>query len=212
MLYCSFREVKQMKNEYFEMNRLDSTNSLDTDPMKYKQTHSRIRSESIASAGQLTDADTAEVRGCDSDIKQVKSRAVILAVLASVAAITAAAVIIGIFISGKPAAVGHDGLDKTVSLTGSSQDKTNPVSEKVIGTGSIFGDCDILSEPNKSAITVGRLAGDTDVLVFASIGEYYKISDTNQLLTGYVLKEQVNIVEIDTGSSDEPVEQADDNA
>ena len=71
MLYCSFREVKQMKNEYFEMNRLDSTNSLDTDPMKYKQTHSRIRSESIASAGQLTDADTAEVRGCDSDIKQV---------------------------------------------------------------------------------------------------------------------------------------------
>lgn len=199
-----------MKNEYFEMNRLDSTNSLDTDPMKYKQTHSQNQSVSHPDTDILTDAVREEEHSCDSDIKQSQNKAVILAVIASVAVITAATVIIGIFISKNTDGNSHFDLDQTASLTQSNPEITSQSPENAIGKGVLFDDCDILSEPNRSAITVGRLAGETDVLVYASIGDYYKISDTNQLLSGYVLKEQVNIGDIDMSHADAPVDQSDD--
>ncbi|MBQ9901009.1 MAG: hypothetical protein IJM51_01290 [Clostridia bacterium] len=173
--------MNKFRTEYFEMNRLDSTNSLNTDRNEYRQ----------RPAVKTDGSRTAKADNANAELKRVESNTVAIALIASVAVIAAAAVIIGISVSDRKR-LGQN-FNAGVSSVTSVNDKeeNNLSSEKVIGTGVLIEDCDILSEPDENSVTVGRLAGETDILVYAAEGKYYRISDANRLLAGYVLKEKV---------------------
>ena len=74
----------------------------------------------------------------------------------------------------------------------------------------LFEDSDMRTLPADGATVEGRLAGGTDVLIYSAEGDYYKVSDAERNVEGYVLKEKVNTGNIDLGNPDEEADIVDD--
>ena len=47
----------------------------------------------------------------------------------------------------------------------------------------------------------GRLAGQTEVLIYGETGAYYKVSDTGRNVVGFVLREKVDTGDAESGDS-----------
>ena len=75
------------------------------------------------------------------------------------------------------------------------------ISDHAIGTGVLYEDCDILASADSGADVEGRLVGGTDVLIYAEVGKYFKVSDPDRLIAGYVLKEKVDTGEADSSDT-----------
>lgn len=148
----------------------------------------------------------------EKSIIDVKKITVNLVIIAVTAVLTAATVVCIFFIRGnkKEEYDGNYDIKETVFVTETDSPGIDQISDDVIGTGMLYEDCDILSRPNEGADVAGRLAGGTDVLVYAADGDYYRISNPDKSIIGYVLKEKVNTGEIDLGNPEAPAEVVDE--
>ena len=181
-----------MDNEYFEMNELDATHSINAEQDSYREPDSRQRSESddsgnrtnrqpVADRAVKTAAAEGKTNGEQADAKKIGKMPVALVLLGALTIAVAGAVIIGFALNKKDD--GYDekyDLKETVFVTDSDSPGIELISENVLGTGMLFEDCDILSSPEENAAVEGRLAGGTDVLVYAAEGDYYKVSDAEK--------------------------------
>ena len=220
-----------MDNEYFEMNELDATHSINAEQDSYREPDSRQSSESddsgnrtnrqpiaeravsqpVADKAVKTAAAEGKTNGKQADAKKIGKMPVALVLLGALTIAVAGAVIIGFALNKKDD--GYDekyDLKETVFVTDSDSPGIELISENVLGTGMLCEDCDILSSPEEHAAVEGRLAGGTDVLVYAAEGDYYKVSDAEKNVIGYVLKEKVNTGNIDLGNPDADAEIVDD--
>lgn len=220
-----------MDNEYFEMNELDATHFINAEQDSYREPDSRQSSESddsgnrtnrqpvadravsqpVADRAVKTAAAEGKTNGKQADAKKIGKMLVALVLLGALTIAVAGAVIIGFALNKKDD--GYDekyDLKETVFVTDSDSPGIELISENVLGTGMLFEDCDILSSPEENAAVEGRLAGGTDVLVYAAEGDYYKVSDAEKNVIGYVLKEKVNTGNIDLGNPDADAEIVDD--
>ncbi len=230
-----------MNNEYFEMNQLDASHTLNTDPEAYPMPPSAVgqstsqefsnRNIPVPSgtpvqtippvqpvANPTVPVQTPAAQNysvpakskSDKELKKVKKKAVILSLLAAAAIVTAGAVMFGVFGSREETFDGNYDLKETAFVTETDSPGIDQISEDVLGTGMLFDDCDILSKPEEGSDAEGRLAGGTDVLIYAAEGDYYKVSDPDKIVVGYVLKEKVNTGNIDLGNPDAESEIIDD--
>ena len=203
-----------MKKEYFEMNELDSTHSIDTDKNAYRQSKNPPEKTSVYSENVSvndTNSDDLHKEQIDSEVNKIKIIALAISLIGVLLIAGAAALILGLFRNGQDEAFdGNYDLKETVFVTDSDRPGIDLISENVLGTGMLFEDCDILTRPEEGSTVEGRLAGGTDVLIYSAEGDYYKVSDAERNVEGYVLKEKVNTGNIDLGNPDEEADIVDD--
>ena len=203
-----------MKKEYFEMNELDSTHSIDTDKNAYRQSKNQSEKTSVYSENVSvndTNSDDLHKEQIDSEVNKIKIIALAISLIGVLLIAGAAALILGLFRNGQDEAFdGNYDLKETVFVTDSDRPGIDLISENVLGTGMLFEDCDILTRPEEGSAVEGRLAGGTDVLIYSAEGDYYKVSDAEKNVEGYVLKEKVNTGNIDLGNPDAEAEFVDD--
>ena len=203
-----------MKKEYFEMNELDSTHSIDTDKNADRQSKNPPEKTSVYSENVSvndTNSDDLHKEQIDSEVNKIKKIALAISLIGVLLIAGAAALILGLFRNGQDEAFdGNYDLKETVFVTDSDRPGIDLISENVLGTGMLFEDCDILTRPEEGSTVEGRLAGGTDVLIYSAEGDYYKVSDAERNVEGYVLKEKVNTGNIDLGNPDEEADIVDD--
>ena len=203
-----------MKKEYFEMNELDSTHSIDTDKNAYRQSKNPPEKTSVYSENVSvndTNSDDLHKEQIDSEVNKIKIIALAISLIGVLLIAGAAALILGLFRNGQDEAFdGNYDLKETVFVTDSDRPGIDLISENVLGTGMLFENCDILTRPEEGSTVEGRLAGGTDVLIYSAEGDYYKVSDAERNVEGYVLKEKVNTGNIDLGNPDEEADIVDD--
>ena len=203
-----------MKKEYFEMNELDSTHSIDTDKNADRQSKNPPEKTSVYSENVSvndTNSDDLHKEQIDSEVNKIKIIALAISLIGVLLIAGAAALILGLFRNGQDEAFdGNYDLKETVFVTDSDRPGIDLISENVLGTGMLFEDCDILTRPEEGSTVEGRLAGGTDVLIYSAEGDYYKVSDAERNVEGYVLKEKVNTGNIDLGNPDEEADIVDD--
>ena len=203
-----------MKKEYFEMNELDSTHSIDTDKNAYRQSKNPPEKTSVYSENvSVNDTNSYDLHKeqIDSEVNKIKIIALAISLIGVLLIAGAAALILGLFRNGQDEAFdGNYDLKETVFVTDSDRPGIDLISENVLGTGMLFEDCDILTRPEEGSTVEGRLAGGTDVLIYSAEGDYYKVSDAERNVEGYVLKEKVNTGNIDLGNPDEEADIVDD--
>ena len=196
------------------MNELDSTHSIDTDKNAYRQSKNPPEKTSVYSENVSvndTNSDDLHKEQIDSEVNKIKIIALAISLIGVLLIAGAAALILGLFRNGQDEAFdGNYDLKETVFVTDSDRPGIDLISENVLGTGMLFEDCDILTRPEEGSTVEGRLAGGTDVLIYSAEGDYYKVSDAERNVEGYVLKEKVNTGNIDLGNPDEEADIVDD--
>ena len=203
-----------MKKEFFEMNELDSTHSIEMDKNVYRQSKNQSEKTSVYSENVSvndTNSDDLHKEQIDSEVNKIKKIALAISLIGVLLIAGAAALILGLFRNGQDEEFdGNYDLEETVFVTDSDRPGIDLISENVLGTGMLFEDCDILTRPEEGSAVEGRLAGGTDVLIYSAEGDYYKVSDAEKNVEGYVLKEKVNTGNIDLGNPDAEAEFVDD--
>ena len=215
-----------MNNDFFEMNELDSCHSIDIQPEKSRNTESsakndlshshamQIPSKEVHVEESLSEENN-EIASAKSEPscipegksakKNINSRKslIMVSLISAFALVSAVGIVIGIVSHSD-----NDGYDpnfdmkETVFVTETDSPAIDMISENVLGTGMLFEDSDILSEPDENSAVTGRLSGGTDVLVYAAEGDYYRVGDPEKKVIGYILKDKVNTGGIDLGNPD----------
>ena len=202
---------KEYNEDFFEMNKLDSVNSINLDVQKNKGSSHSQNVDKQTDKSNNTDSGKASAVKSDNAQKKCKKNAILLCLLAASAVICAGALIVGLFGRTHDEVDPHYDLKETPFVTDSDSPGIDQISENVLGTGMLFSDCDIFRLPDESSSVEGRLSGGTDVLIYEAEGDFYKVSDPDKVVTGYVLKEKVNTGNIDLGNPDAASEIIDDN-
>ena len=191
-----------MNNDYFEMNQLDASHSLNTDPEAYRiPTDADGQSGEMASVGEAAPEKAAAQSGQASDRMRIST--VLFSLLALGLIVAVAAVTAVVFSSGQEESAGHYDAKETPLVTETDRPGADRMSGDAIGAGTLYDDCDIFTSPDRNSAVAGRLARGTDVLIFAAEGDYYKVGDQEQNVVGFVRKERVNIGRIDLGNPDQ---------
>ena len=86
---------------------------------------------------------------------------------------------------------------ETVFVSESDSLNIHLISNDVIGTGMLFEDADILEAPDANAKVIHTLPAGSDLMIYEAVGDYLKVSDSQQMNRGYVLKEKVNTGALD---------------
>ena len=197
------------------MNDLDSTHSVNTTQNVINPSESQENQDTLKDAANLHHDDTAEnntiSKEADIKIKKVRKNTIVLSLVGALT-IAVAGVLIYVFFHNVPDEEFDENFDlkETVFVTDSDSPRIDQISENVLGTGMLFEDCDVLTRPEEGSEVEGRLSGGTDVLIYSAEGDYYKVSDPNNSIIGYVLKEKVNTGNIDLGNPDAASEIVDD--
>ena len=72
------------------------------------------------------------------------------------------------------------------------------LTDNVIGVGVLFEDAKVFDKADGKE--VGKLSGGTTLMIFAADNDYYRVTDMEKTLTGYVKKAEVNTGGIDIGN------------
>ena len=179
-----------MNDEFFEMNKLDATHSIDTALDQFSR---------AGSSDRETD-DSQDVR-TESKEKKSGKGAVILLLVGAVMILAAAVTMLPPFLRGRVQEDDHSDRHPPLVAADSESSATESITENVIGTGRLRVDCDIFSSPEDGAMVEGRLAGQTEVLIYGETGAYYKVSDTGRNIVGFVLREKVDTGDAESGDS-----------
>jgi len=186
------------RNDYFEMNALNPDETLNLNQDDYRQNQSGSEATSSRIEG--------EVRKKTEDYERMERRAgkknALVVMFAMLAVLIAGGAVIAILLKGNNETDTLYDVKETPFVTESDSPGIDQIDENVIGTGMLYADCDIYESPDESSRVVGRLLGGTDVLVYAAEGDYYKVSDSEKRVIGYVRKENVNTGNIDLGNPD----------
>lgn len=84
------------------------------------------------------------------------------------------------------------------------------ISDGVIGTGVLYENAEIYAQPSSESDVVGTLDAGATLLVYASEGDYYKVSDAENKISGYVIKTKLNTGGIDIGNPEAETQIVDD--
>ena len=215
-------------NDFFEMNDLNSSESLNLDINAYRQPAPAADSDGTDEPGEQNEpeqnedysqlphiepddrvvpteepsavSDTDQTFNTEKVEKKTGTKTALVVLVAIVAAIAAGAFITGLFPINSTDSV-RDSSGPTSSVAENANPDSAEISDHAIGTGVLYEDCDILASADSGADVEGRLVGGTDVLIYAEVGKYFKVSDPDRLIAGYVLKEKVDTGEADSSDT-----------
>ena len=202
-----------MNNEYFEMNELDSVSSINTDlnALEQSKEHEKTQGNSGNSFSAPSYTNEGQKKKVETEEKKIRKTMVFFTLSGLLTIIVASALIFVILQKEDPDRFDEKyDMKETVFVTDSDSPEIGLISENVLGTGMMFEDSDILTAPEEGSPVAGGLSGGTNVLIYAAEGEYYKVSDPEKNVVGYVLKEKVNTGNIDLGNPDAAEEIVDD--
>ena len=140
-----------------------------------------------------------------------KSWLAVVGVAAAVVMISAAAVTAIMEYNKNKASVEYD-KKETVFVSETDSLNIQLISNDVIGTGILFEDSDILEAPEADAKVVQSLPAGSDLMIYEAVGDYLKVSDSRQIIKGYVLKEKVNTGALDFGEDKDTDEKKKDES
>ena len=192
------------RNAFFEMNTLNSDETLDLNEANYRQ-------NSGASDLQSASEKPEKAGSFGQTERSMKKKNALLVILTLVAVLAAGGVVISLFIRDDSEIDTMYDVKETVFVTESDSPGIDQISGNVIGTGVLFEDSDIYEAADEFSLVVGRLSAGSDVMIYASEGDYYRISDPEKKVIGYILKERVNTGGLDLGNPDAPYEIIDDD-
>lgn len=136
-----------------------------------------------------------------SDNKKVK-----IIIISSVITVIIASVIIGFLFNlmgtDDDPYNDFDVHDLGLFVTDTDSLSIDSLSDDVIGTGVLYEDAEIYVQASSDSEVVTTLETGTTLLVYAAEGDYYKISNADNTVVGYVLKIKVNTGGIDLGNPD----------
>ena len=126
-----------MKKEFFEMNELDSTHSIEMDKNVYRQSKNQSEKTSVYSENVSvndTNSDDLHKEQIDSEVNKIKKIALAISLIGVLLIAGAAALILGLFRNGQDEEFdGNYDLEETVFVTDSDRPGIDLISENVLG-------------------------------------------------------------------------------